>query len=372
MARIPSRDGSFTPSGLIVALSLTAFAILLPSLVGASDIRLATEILALALFAASLNLLVGYTGLISLGHAAYFGVGAYTAALLSLKLGVVFPLAFLAAPFAAAIVAAIIGAFCVRLAHAYFVMLTLAFGQLVYSVFFKWREMTGGDDGLLGIYPSSALRDSSAYYYFTLGSVLVCLAGLYLIAQSPFGYSLRAIRDNPERAQSSGIDVYLHRLLAFVLAGSFAGVGGALWAFYQHSVFPDSAYWLLSAEGLVMVALGGGSTFFGPLIGASIYRYLEQTIPNYTEFWPFALGILIIGIAILAPRGITRLPLAHWWSRVEAVGGATLESGARAAHRITGGRVPSPDPSPERHDDLASGTAQPPAANGNAGQTDER
>lgn len=298
------------PIAVVVMLALAVF---LPRLLSNSDIRLATEMLTLALFAASLNLLVGYTGLISLGHAAYFGVGAYTAALLALKVGLSMPLAVVAAPFASVLVATVLGAFSVRLGHAYFVMLTLAFGQLVYSILFKWRGLTGGDDGLLGVYPTAALSEASAYYYFALGTVVLGLFALYMLVESPFGYTLRAIRDNPQRAQSSGINLYVHRLIAFILAAFFAGLAGGLWAFYQASVFPDSANWLLSAKGLVMVALGGAA-FGGPVLGAFIYTYLEREIPQYTDYWLLVLGLLITFMALLAPRGLTSIAFADQWS----------------------------------------------------------
>ncbi len=267
----------------------------------------AVDILVFILFAVSLNLLVGYTGMLSLGHAAYFAIGAYGAAILFKYGGLPMPLAFAAGPFLAAVAAAVIGFFCIRLTHAYFIMLTLAFGQLVYAVVWKWRGVTGGDDGLTGIVPPGALLGSPAYYYFTLIVVAASLAVLYQVSRSPFGSTLKAIKDNPRRVEFIGVNVKLHQLTAFTVAGFFAGVAGALHVFFNRGIFPGVAHWLNSADGLVMVVLGGASHFAGPILGAVVFKTLSFVIPRYTEYWLSVLGSILLAVALAMPHGLMGL-----------------------------------------------------------------
>jgi branched-chain amino acid transport system permease protein len=243
-----------------------------------------TDILIFALFALSLNLLVGYAGMLSLGHAAFFAIGGYSAGLLVKHLGFAMPLALAAAPLLAAAAAGGMGFFCVRLSHAYFIMLSLAFGQLVFTVIWKWRSLTGGDDGLTGIMPLAALVQPSAYYYFVLAVVLACTAALYRIGQSPFGRALLAIKDNPRRAAFLGIHIRRMQLAAFVVAAAFAGVAGGLQVFFHRGMFPGSAHWLTSADAFVAVTLGG-----------------------FTEYWLFFLGIVILIVALVRPQGLVSL-----------------------------------------------------------------
>lgn len=266
-----------------------------------------TDFLIFTLFALSLNLLVGYAGMLSMGHAAFFAIGGYTAGILVRHLDVgMFP-AMLAGPVLAAAAALVIGYFCVRLSHAYFIMLTLAFGQLVFTVFWKWRDATGGDDGLTGIMPHPLLASQEGYYTFVLVVVLVCGWALYRIGRSPFGRALLAIKDNPRRASFLGIDVRRVQLVAFVVAGTFAGIAGTLQAFYQRGMFPSSAHWLLSADGFVAVCMGGANFFFGPVLGAAILKVIQLVGPRFTEYWLFVLGVCILFVALVRPAGLLSL-----------------------------------------------------------------
>ncbi|HVL57496.1 MAG TPA: branched-chain amino acid ABC transporter permease, partial [Burkholderiaceae bacterium] len=257
----------------------------------------ATDIVILALFATSLNLLLGYTGLVSFGHAAYFGIGAYTCAILMKTYGVPFVLALPAAPLMAGAFALVFGFFCVRLTRIYFAMLTLAFAQIVWGIAFKWNAVTGGEQGMSDVpYPDLSwmaalplladLRVAEQYYLLALAIVAACVALLRMIVDSPFGRMLTVIRENPERARFIGLNVRRYELAAFVIAGAFAGVSGALFGLFNRGVFPDFAYWSKSAEVLIMTILGGMGHFWGPAIGAGALILLNQQISAYTQYWP--------------------------------------------------------------------------------------
>jgi len=267
----------------------------------------ATDILIFVLFALSLNLLVGYAGMLSLGHAAFFAIGGYGAGLLVKHLGIAMPLALAAGPVFAALAAGVIGFFCVRLSHAYFIMLSLAFGQLVFTVIWKWQSVTGGDDGLTGIMPLASLAGSSSYYYFVLLVVLASVGVLHRIGQSPFGRALLAIKDNPRRAAFVGIHVRRVQLVAFIVAGTFAGVAGALQVFFHRGMFPGSAHWLTSADAFVAVTLGGANYFAGPIVGAALFKIVALAVPRFTEYWLFFLGAVILLVALARPEGLLSL-----------------------------------------------------------------
>ena len=265
----------------------------------------ATDVAILALFAVSLNLLLGYTGLVSFGHAAYFGVGAYTTGLLMKKAGVPFVLAFPAAGVLAGLLALVFGFFCVRLTKIYFAMLTLAFAQIVWAICFKWNDLTGGEQGMPEIpYPDLAwlerlplvgeLRTSDHFYLLTVVLVALCFWLLRRVVGSPFGRILTTIRENPERAEFIGVHVRRWELLAFVLAGAFAGLAGGLFGIFNRGVFPDFIYWTKSSEVLIMTILGGMGYFYGPAVGALVLLVLNQQITSYTEYWPFVLGTILI------------------------------------------------------------------------------
>ena len=267
-------------------------------------IFLFTDIMIFGLFAVSLNLLIGYTGLVSFGHAAYFGIGCYTCALLITKANLPFGIAFAATGVFGAVAAVIIGFFCVRLTKIYFAMLTLAFSQIVWAIVFKWNALTGGDTGIYGIDFPKFLDSKIRYFYFVLFIVAVSLVVLRKIVNSPFGRILATIRDNPERTEFIGINVKLFQLIAFIISGFFSAIAGGLFAVFNHSVFPDFCHWPISAEVLIMTLLGGMYNFFGPMVGAGALLYLRLESTSYTEYWPFILGTILCLILFFAPGGI--------------------------------------------------------------------
>jgi branched-chain amino acid transport system permease protein len=265
---------------------------------------LATDILIFALFAVSLNLLLGYTGLVSFGHAAYFGIGAYACALLMRKASIVFPVSFVGAGLFGAVAALIIGFFCVRLTKIYFAMLTLAFSQIVWAAAFKWNSLTGGDTGFIGIPFPQYLDSKTRYYYFTLAVVVVCLFIIRKVVNSPFGRILTTIRENSERTEFIGINVKFFQLVAFIISGFFSALAGALFGIFNHSVFPDFLFWPASAEVLIMTILGGMYSFFGPAVGAAVVLYLRMQITSYTQYWPLILGTILAVLLFFFPGGI--------------------------------------------------------------------
>jgi branched-chain amino acid transport system permease protein len=311
------------PWALVVFLA--AFAV--PALGSRYYTFVANDVVIWALFATSLNLLVGYAGLVSFGHAAYFGIGAYTTGLLMKKLGTPFLLAFPAAGVVTAIFALVFGFFCVRLTRIYFAMLTLAFAQIVWAICFKWNEVTGGEQGMPEIpYPSfewvervaavvpwvGGYRTSDYYYFTSLILVGLCVWLLRRIVRSPFGRMLETIRENAERAEFIGVNVRRYELVAFVLAGAFAGLAGGLFGIFNRGVFPDFAYWTKSSEVLIMTLLGGMGTFYGPAVGAVVLIWLNQQIVSYTEYWPLVLGVILVFLLFVFPGGIAGAIGALW------------------------------------------------------------
>jgi branched-chain amino acid transport system permease protein len=265
---------------------------------------LGTDILIFGLFAVSLNLLLGYTGLVSFGHATYFGIGAYTCALLMKKASIPFPLAFAAAGLLGGMAALFIGFFCVRLTKVYFAMLTLAFSQIVWAIAFKWNSLTGGDTGFIGVPFPQYLDSKIRFYYFTFAVVAVSLFILRKVVNSPFGRILTTIRENPERTEFIGINVKLFQLTAFMISGAFAAISGALFGIFNNNVFPDILYWPASAEVLIMPILGGIYSFFGPVVGAAVLLYLRMEVTSYTQYWPLILGMTLALLLFFFPGGI--------------------------------------------------------------------
>src|SRR5713101_69377 len=265
---------------------------------------LVVEIFAFVLFAASLHLLMGLGGMVSFGHAAYFGIGAYAAALLLKLAGWPMPLAFVAAPVVAGLAAVAFGYFCVRLTSIYFAMLTLAFAQIVYAVVHQWDAVTGGDNGVLSVWPPAWLATPTRYYYWSLVATLAGVILLRVVAASPFGLSLRAVRDHARRAEAVGINVRMLQWAAFIVAGFVAGLGGAIFAFLKGSVFPVYTEAPTSVQPLVMVLLGGVGSSSGPLIGAAVYKLLDTVITRYTDYWQLVLGGILVLLVLAFPRGI--------------------------------------------------------------------
>ena len=295
----------------LVALAvLVVLPLLLPSFL----VVVMTEIAIVALFATAFNLLMGFGGMVSFGHAAYFALRAYAAALLVKQARWPMPLALAASPSAAAAGALFFGFFIVRLTHTYFAMLSLAFAQIVFTVVFKWKSLTGGDDGILNLWPPPALKSPLAYCYFTLAVAGAGMLALRAIVDSPFGYALRAIRENPRRARFIGVNVRRHQLFAFVLSGFFSGLAGGLFAFFNGSVFPDFAYLNKSFEPLVVVLLGGIQSFFGPLAGAVGFKILETFIARqWPVYWPLFLGSAVVLVVVALPQGFVGLLQRRSW-----------------------------------------------------------
>lgn len=265
---------------------------------------LAIDLLVAALFAASLHFIMGPAGMHSFGHAAYFGLGAYGAAVAVRGLGLPMEAALFVAPLAGAAGALVYGWFCVRLSGVYLAMLTLAFAQITWAICYQWDAVTGGSNGLTGIWPSEWLSDKRAYYFVTLAFVVGGALLLRRILFSPFGYGMRATRDSVLRADAIGIDVKRVQWVAFIIAGLFAGVAGTLFAFSKGSISPETLYVGKSVDGLVMVMLGGIQTLIGPIVGAVTFSWLQDTVARGTEYWRAMLGGIILLLVLLFPQGI--------------------------------------------------------------------
>ena len=297
------------------ALIMLVFFLLVPLLPGEFWTHVGTEILILGLFAMSFNLLYGYMGQISFGHAAFFGLGAYATAMLftALKtpagaIGVPeFLLSLLVGPPVAALGALIVGFFCVRLTGIYFAMLSLAFGELLFYIVFSWYSFTKGDDGIQGLLPPLYFQDAGNYYYLTLAIVVVALLAMWRITESPFGYIMRTLRDNQRRAAFLGINVRLHMLMNFVIAGAFAGLAGALWGPFSRSVSPGLLGWQESGIAVFMTLIGGAGLFIGPLLGSVIYTFLQAVVTMFTSYWPLTIGTIILLIVLFVPGGVLGL-----------------------------------------------------------------
>jgi branched-chain amino acid transport system permease protein len=285
-------------------LALVGLLALLPLLGDRYLLVLGVDILVFALFAASLHFMMGPGGMVSFGHAAYFGLGAYGAAFLVKRLAFAMEPAFVLAPFLALAGAMLFGWFVVRLSGVYLAMLTLAFAQIVWSVAYQWDEVTGGDNGLIGVWPADWLGDKAHYYWLTLvlaaGAIWLLRRGLF----SPFGYALRAGRDSPLRAEAIGIDVKRVQWAAFAICGLAAGLAGALYVFAKGSVSPVALSIPRSVDGLVMVLLGGVQTLTGPLVGAALFTWLQDEIARATEHWRALLGLVIVALVLVFPQGV--------------------------------------------------------------------
>ena len=301
--QLPTRS-----SQAAVALTLAALAAL--ALWPAGDGPLAyalvllTDVGVAVLFAVSLHFIMGPAGMHSFGHAAYFGLGAYGAALAVRRLQLPMEVALLVAPALAAAGAAVYGWFCVRLSGVYLAMLTLAFAQITWALAYQWDALTGGSNGLSGVWPAPWLESSRAYYGLALGLVAAGVLFLQRVLHAPFGYALRAGRDSPLRADALGMNVRALQWAAFVLAGTFAGLAGALYAFSKGSISPETLGVNRSIEGLVMVLLGGVQTLAGPVVGAAVFTGLHDTVARNTDYWRAVLGGTMLALVLLFPQGL--------------------------------------------------------------------
>jgi branched-chain amino acid transport system permease protein len=274
------------------------------------------------LFAMSLDLLAGYTGLVSFGHAAYFGTAAYAVGILTTQHHVPPPVAFPAGIGMATALAAVYGLLATRAVGVYFLIITLAVGMATWGLAYRWSSVTGGDNGVPGIPPLDlgmpwSLADPRHYYYLVLLLFVTAVFLLHRLVHSPFGLSLRGIRESEGRMRMLGYNTWLHRYAAFVVAGGFAGLAGVLYAFYNRFVSPPDLHIAVSAEAVLMVILGGAGTLFGPLAGAAIVVFLRNLVSAYTQRWMLILGVVFVLTVMYAPRGVAGGVRAvwAWWQR---------------------------------------------------------
>jgi len=290
--------------GLLVVLAMLLF----PFLVGDYPRALIAEIYIFAIFAMSLDLLLGFTGLMSLGHAAFFGLGAYSVAILGTLLGVNAWLALAAGIVAAAAGAALIGFFCVRLSGIPFLMLTLAFSQLVFSVALKWRDLTGGSDGMAiaekPTFFGFDLSNSLAMYFMALVFLLFAYWALRRLLNAPLGHVFVGIRENEPRMLAIGFNTRAYKLLSFTIAGAFAGLAGGLYAVFNSFISPDALYWTSSGDILIMTMLGGAGTLIGPAIGAAVFLLMKNVVSSYSDHWLAIIGTVFICCVMFFPGGI--------------------------------------------------------------------
>jgi branched-chain amino acid transport system permease protein len=274
---------------------------------------LGTRVLVLALAAMAVNFLLGFTGVLSFGHAAFFGLGAYGAGMAIKYLYPSSGLGFLIGVLAGTIGAMIIGAMIVRLRGVYFAMVTIAFGQVFYFIAFRWVTVTGGDDGLtgwkrvpldFGFTSFDILHDDIAFYYLCLFCLAASAAVMAMLLRSPFGHSLLAIRENERRAWFLGIPVNRHIWMSFVISGFFASLAGVLYAYLDNFVDPRAFYWQQSGDFVIMAVLGGMRSFWGPLIGAAVFVVLQDKISTHTDYWMSILGIFFVLAVVFFPRGV--------------------------------------------------------------------
>jgi ABC-type branched-subunit amino acid transport system permease subunit len=300
----PMRSAS--PSLKVFAVALLVALAFLPLTARSSPyaLVLGIDVLIAVMFAASLHFIMGPGGMHSFGHAAYFGLGAYGAALLVKWLALAMPAALIAAPLIAAAGALVFGWFAVRLSGVYLAMLTLAFAQIVWSVVFQWQDLTGGSNGVVGVWPSSPFDSRGAYFLLALGVAASAVVLLRRFLFAPFGYAMRAGRDSPLRAEAIGIDVRRVHWLGFTIAGAVGGMAGGIFAFAKGSISPETVSVGRSIDGLVMVLLGGIQTLSGPIVGASVFTLLQDTIMRQTEYWRALLGTIILALVLVFPDGI--------------------------------------------------------------------
>ena len=301
-------DDPIRPATL--ALKATAAAVLIGLLllplanVSPYALVLGVDVLIAILFATSLHFIMGPGGMHSFGHAAYFGLGAYGAALMVKFVAAATPVALVAAPLAALLGALLFGWFAVRLSGVYLAMLTLAFAQIVWSILFQWEDVTGGSNGILGIWPQAPFDSRTAFYLLTLG---LAVAGVLLLRRflfAPFGYAMRAGRDSVLRAESIGINVKRVHWIGFAIAGTFGGVAGGIFAFAKGTISPDVAWVSRSIDAMVMVLLGGIQTLTGPIVGAAVFTVLQDSVMRQTTFWRGLLGAVILLLVLVFPGGI--------------------------------------------------------------------
>jgi branched-chain amino acid transport system permease protein len=305
---------------LVAAAAMLVFLVALPFIFTKPSLRdFMIYVMAYGLLAMSLNLLVGLTGLVSFGHAAFFASGAYMFGLLMQSGRFSIPVAMLVTVLGTAVLALVIGAICVKLKEIYFSFITLAFQMFVHSIILTWVSLTGGDQGLQGGIPRPPffgidLNSGSSLYIFCACIFIVCMVFMRQIWQSPFGYTLRLIRDNPQRANFLGVNILRMKLGVFVLAGAMASVGGMMLSLFVSGAYPEFGFWTTSGEAIFMIMLGGTQLFIGPIIGAVLLRLLEHFVSIYTEYHGLVLGIVILTIVLGLRQGVADY-IVDWLAR---------------------------------------------------------
>ena len=285
---------------------LAVFVILLfvPSFLPRFHVYLLGLIFTTGLLAVSLNLVLGLGGMYQFHHAVFYGIGAYTVALVITKTALSPWIGFILAPLVSAFLSLAIGLICVRLSKLYFGMLQISLGSLVWAVVFRWYSFTGGDDGIHGISVPDIISSTSGAYYFSLILTGICLMLMQRIVNSPFGRSFQAVRDNPVRSEAVGINVKRLQLTGMVISGAFAGIAGSMFVVIEGSVFPELMFWTLSLEIIIMCLLGGWFTFLGPMLGAAIIVLLRTFVGIYTEYWTIILGFVLMLLILFLPQGV--------------------------------------------------------------------
>jgi branched-chain amino acid transport system permease protein len=295
--------------GVVAGLAVAAAAALVAPALSAYPLTLLTQAAIVAVLAMSLDLLLGYTGLASLGHAAYFGVAAYAVGILTTEYRRGFLVCLLVGVAAAALTAALFGLLAIRATGTYFLMITLALGMVVWGLAFRWVSLTKGDNGIAGVPRPDLplpwnLGAPLPFFYFALAATVLAWALLGLLVRSPFGMTLMGVRESESRMRALGYNVWLHKYLAFVISGAFAGFAGVFWAYYNGFVSPIDVQLVTSVETLLMVALGGPGTLAGPALGAALIVFLKNFVSVYTKRWLLILGAVYIGVILFAPRGV--------------------------------------------------------------------
>jgi branched-chain amino acid transport system permease protein len=289
------------------AIALLVLLLALPWCLPAYAVQVAIQALVLAGFAMSFNFLFQNAGLLSFGHAAFFGAGAYTTALLMSKSGWSYLATLPAALAVTAMVALVIGFLSVRLTKIYFTMLTLAFAQMLWAVVHRWYNFTGGDNGITGVRPSGLAGTAHGLYYLCLLCLALITLVLRIVSRSATGYTLRAIRDNPARVSAIGASAFEYLLAAFVLSGTLAGLSGFLQLAWQRSAFPDLLYWTTSAQVIIAAILGGSGREYGPIAGAVVLVVTQAAVQSHTQYWPLALGLVLLALVLFFPAGVVGL-----------------------------------------------------------------
>src|SRR5262245_55866933 len=296
--------------GRVASLGAAVLLAALPWVLARHQLSILTDLMIFGLLAMSLDLIIGYTGMVSFGHAAYFGLGAYGSALLLIHWAPPVPVALLAGAVLAALIAAPVGWFSTRATGIYFAMLTLAFAQLLYTVAYKWRDLTGGSDGIAGV-PKTTLfwggppvASPQAYYFLVATCVVLSLIVCRAIVRSPFGRALQAIRENEHRFTSLGRDPRSFKVVVFIIAAFFAGLAGALFAPFRGFASPEVMFWVLSGQALMMVITGGIGTLVGPVLGAMVFILIQEVLSSYTEHWMIFAGLVFVLMVIFLPGGV--------------------------------------------------------------------